>query len=73
MMAGKWELAVTTNDTIRTTGIPYLTQIRIKKDGFSAVTHKHRKLTEACQLLNVTVTHLITGKTKPVSCKTNIK
>lgn len=45
MMAGKWELAITTNDTIRTTGIPYLTKIWTKEDGFSAIKYKTQKTT----------------------------
>lgn len=52
-MVGKWELAFTINDTVRTPGFPCLTKICIKRDGLLAIKHKIWESAESMSVVKV--------------------
>lgn len=66
MMAGKWELAITTNVQSEQL-FSHLTKICIKKDGFSAIKHKIQKTNEAYQLLKCNSDTFSSGKTSQLA------
>ena len=53
MLVGKWELAFTTNDRVRTPGSPCLTKTCINREGLLATKHKIWDTSESMSVVKV--------------------